>query len=104
MNISRLLIVGIGVMSMSACATTSDQAQASQEVAPAATPAASPPSHTVQFAEDRMVCKKKTLTGSRFAKKVCMTATQWAKMEANAKKTTQDLQNRGGRTNQPTGN
>jgi len=111
MGFVRFAIVGVFVLAVGACAANNDSYRSSVE--PTSTPAEVNAAQSdssisqVQIAKadpNRMVCKKKTLTGSRFSKKVCMTSTQWEKMSDDAKKTTGNLQKRGGRTNQPISN
>ena len=45
-----------------------------------------------QAAEDKMVCKRTPVTGSRFKKKVCMTQEQWDSMRDDAKSATGEFQ------------
>jgi hypothetical protein len=56
------------------------------------------------FSDSDMVCKRKILTGSRFAKRVCMTRAEWRAIQELGQKTAGDFQSRGGRTNQPVSN
>ncbi len=59
---------------------------------------------TGKFAADDIVCKRKIVTGSRFAKRVCMSRAEWQGLQDLSKKTTFNFQSRGGRTNQPKAN
>ena len=80
---------------------------ATSTVVPASNKVASSKSANTQVVEidgDRLICKRTHVTGSRFAKKVCLSQARWREQQALAKKTASDLQNRGGRTNQPRSN
>lgn len=59
------------------------------EVAPAQVTAPAPD------AEDRVVCKKEPLLGSRVAKKVCMRKSEWKAREDAAEKFVNDASSRG---------
>jgi len=70
----------------------------------ASRPAAASKPEAGKFADDDIICKRKVVTGSRFAKRVCLSRAEWKGLQELAKKTTDDFQSRGGRTNQPRSN
>jgi len=47
---------------------------------------------------DRIVCRSEEATGSRIPSKVCHTAREWDQMREDARKNTQDFQDRGNTT------
>ena len=59
--------------------------------APAPTPAPAP--------ADKLICKTKMKTGSRFPEKTCMTKAQWDDLWAKSRDITNNAQLRGYRTN-----
>ncbi len=90
-------------------ASSGDTAIASKNIvmtgkSTASAPAASSKSEAGKFAADDIICKRKVVTGSRFAKRVCLSRAEWKGLQDLAKKTTDDFQSRGGRTNQPRSN
>ena len=70
----------------------------------AAKPDAAKKPGTAKFSGSDVVCKRKVITGSRFAKRVCLTRGEWKSIQDLGQKTADDFQKRGLRTNQPVGN
>lgn len=68
-------------------------AQQTQSGESGAAGASAQPSPTQTISNpDKMVCKSEAVIGSRFAKKICMTAAQWLQQEQDAKKMLDRLQ------------
>ncbi len=77
--------------------------------APKVAPVAAAPKNTEKVQKkkvkrEHLVCKRKVITGSRFTRKVCLTKARWEAQEVLGRKTADDMQSRGGRTNNPLGN
>lgn len=83
------LLASMGV-SASFNVALAQQTQTGEAGAAGAT-AQSSPAQTISN-PDKMVCKSEAVIGSRFAKKICMTAAQWLQQEQDAKKMLERLQ------------
>jgi uncharacterized protein (DUF2147 family) len=111
----HLLIAPAGLLLLGACTTYPAQTAANTEVeavvADESTPAeASAVSAEEQAALDeqsaewnKVVCKRKVVTGSRFAKKVCMTRADWRDNERRGRDLIDDIQRGSGQVNNPQG-
>ena len=88
---------------LAACSTTSSDEVAAVEAKPAAVPTATAtaalepaPVATADATEttdpDKQICKRTKVTGSNFKRKVCGTAADWARMEAESRKATEQIQ------------
>lgn len=68
---------------------------------PAGTPAVAPATATAPAPApaEKLICKTKMRTGSRFPEKTCMTKAQWDDLWAKSRDTTNNAQLRGYRTN-----
>ncbi|MBD2840726.1 hypothetical protein [Erythrobacter rubeus] len=51
--------------------------------------------------EDKVICRRTRITGSRFNKKLCGTKAQWEAMSRRGKNATEELRNRGRSIAQP---
>ena len=49
----------------------------------------------VEQDQDRIICKKTRLTGSKFTKKICGTEEQWAQLTGRARDNAAEMQRRG---------
>lgn len=45
--------------------------------------------------DNKVICRREAVVGSRFKKKVCATKAQWEEMYARNRETAQDMQRRG---------
>ncbi len=54
--------------------------------------------------DDRLVCKRIQVTGSKFQKKVCMTWAEWKQRQAQGREFTQNTNRRTGQQGNPQGN
>ena len=45
--------------------------------------------------EDKVICKRTKITGSKFNKKVCGTAKEWELKKQNSKEAAEDFQKKG---------
>ena len=95
---------------LSACATASSPNAAVAETAAVQTAAQKAPvialsqaAKTEQTADEKMVCKREAVTGSRFKKKICMSEAQWAEMSEDAKKSTGEFQRKNSGVGAPGG-
>jgi len=109
-KISFTAILAIaGVSILSACAAT-PETQTSTPIAEAKAEAPvvvetpvpatktedlSPDPVTTKVAEDKEVCKRQPVLGSRFNRKVCMKQSQWDALEEDGRRTTGDIQRKG---------
>ena len=95
-SLIKAVPVTLGLMLLGACASvppTPEQvaeAKATNEVADKLTQT----KRTAKSEDGRMICKRTQATGSKFNKKVCATAEEWALRSAQDKKTTEDIQRR----------
>jgi len=95
--ILKTVAVALGLMLLGACASvppTPEQiaeAKATQNVADKLTQT----NRSAKSEDGKMICKKTQATGSRFNKKVCATADEWA-LRAERDKAATDRMQRGG--------
>ena len=90
----------IGLLFISACATTSAATQQKVEAAPAAKTMAddlTQTNSTVKSADGTMICKRTAVVGSNFKRKICATAEEWEARAAADRTTAGNIQ-RGGQT------
>lgn len=79
-----------------------------QSAAPATAPEAPPAEPSASAAEqqvaddDKVICRRTAVVGSRFKKRICGTRREWATLRARGKDTTRDMQ-RAGRGLDPNG-
>lgn len=93
----RITIVGLGLMTLAACATAPKTAQADSEAKQVVvTPETMKEAQKVAEAgdPDEMVCRRVKQTTTRFTKKVCMKRKQWRDMAQDARRGTAQTQQR----------
>ncbi len=104
----KLMPITLGLLFLGACATTGGTA--APEKAAVETPAKTAKAETLnditdnltqtnrteKSADGEVICKRTTSVGSRFHKKVCATADEWAARAAADKKTTSEIQRSAG--------
>lgn len=90
--------VAIGLLCLSACATTTPSADkmADAKVAQEVSEDLSQTKRTMKSEDGKMICKRTTVVGSKFNKKVCATADEWAARAEADKKTTAGIQRSAG--------
>ena len=109
----KLMPITLGLLFLGACATTGGTAATEKtavEKAAVETPAKTAKAETLnditdnltqtnrteKSADGEVICKRTTSVGSRFHKKVCATADEWAARAAADKKTTSEIQRSAG--------
>lgn len=90
--------VAIGLLCLSACATTTPSAEkmADAQVAQELSEDLTQTRTTMKSEDGRMICKRTTVVGSNFKRKVCATADEWAARAAEDKKTVEGIQRSAG--------
>ena len=97
-SIVKAVPVTLGLMLLGACASvppTPEQvaeAKATKAVADQLTQT----KRTAKSEDGKMICKRTQAIGSKFNKKVCATADEWALRAAQDKKTTEEIQRSAG--------
>ncbi|MEM9601156.1 MAG: hypothetical protein AAF926_09040 [Pseudomonadota bacterium] len=91
-NSFKLAIAGLGLIVLSACATTGSSDSETTQVAMAEAPAVGQVEEGLDPNEE--VCKRVKQTTTRFTKKMCFTRQQWADMAAEARRGTANTQQR----------
>lgn len=72
-----------------------EETQATEETqAPAATPIAAQDEKAADD-DDKIICRRETVIGTKFKKRICGTRKQWATLEDRGTETTRQLQRRG---------
>ena len=97
---SKMMIapIAFGLLCLSACATSTPSvekmadAKAAQEVSENLTQT----KRTMKSEDGKMICKRTTVVGSKFNKKVCATAEDWAARAEADRKTTETIQRSAG--------
>jgi len=92
------------MLALSACAATPKSTEAvtyaepqnQKEEAILAANDLSATKNVSKSADGKMVCKRQSVVGSNFKRKICMTQNQWEQMQAESQKTTGDIQRRKG--------
>lgn len=88
LTLKRAACLTAAMIALSACATTETSTMDATPVATAPTEATTKTAE----ADDRMICKKTTVVGSKFNKRVCATAAQWEARAAVDREATENIQ------------
>lgn len=107
MNLRLSLMVAAALFTVSACATNDAQTASNTEVDAVVENASAPSSAAVQEVdeadESRIICKRQVVTGSRFAKNICMTWAEWKDREQTSKDYTKNTLRRATQQGNPQG-
>lgn len=88
----KIAAIAAGVSFLGACATVETTDTAAKTTATTVTTAKVSETETDG---SRRICKSTTVVGSKFRKKVCATADEWAARQQEDQKTTEDIQRSG---------
>jgi len=78
MKYKGLLFAILGLGLLTGCA--SEQSKNQRVVASVGESKQSPPNNLSEDTNNRLICKSRAITGSRFKQKTCMTAEEWERM------------------------
>lgn len=93
-------VIGFAAVTLAACATAPQTKTPETTMAEATPPAAEAVATTEQQADaSETICKRQTVVGSNFKKKICATRAEWDLAEKNAREATSAIQ----RGSRPTG-